>query len=200
MPIYTKTGDKGQTSLLGGKRVSKADIRVESYGTIDELNSVIGVVIAHLPVKNTPLEEELEKIQHDLLEIGSTLANPQAKPLTYLSFRVQDFERLIDEFTATLPELTHFILPGGGVTGASLHHARTICRNVERTLVQLAEAEKLDPGILKYINRLSDLLFTMARFTNHMTGEKETIWQSRQASPSRDSSTKHIAQDRNRNG
>lgn len=180
MPIYTKTGDRGQTSLMGGERISKANLRVESYGTVDELNSVIGVVIAHLPVKNTPLEEALENIQHDLLEIGANLANPSSSPLPFLSGRVSDFEKMIDEFTASLPPLTHFILPGGGVIGASLHHARTICRRLERTLVRLADKETVDQTVIMYINRLSDLFFTMARFTNHMTGEKETIWESRQ--------------------
>jgi cob(I)alamin adenosyltransferase len=183
MPIYTKTGDRGQTSLMGGKRLSKANLRVESYGTVDELNSVIGVVIAHLPVKNTPLEEALEAIQHDLLEVGANLANPEALPLPFLLDRATDFEKMIDEFTAALPELTHFILPGGGVIGASLHHARTICRRLERTLVRLSDKEQVDQAIIMYVNRLSDLFFTMARFTNHMTGEKETIWISRQKMP-----------------
>ena len=181
MPIYTKTGDRGQTSLMGGKRISKANLRVESYGTVDELNSVVGVVIAHLPAKNTPLEEALEAIQHDLLEIGANLAQPTATQLPFLSDRVTDFEKMIDEFTASLPELTHFILPGGGTTGSTLHHARTICRRLERTLVRLSDKEKVDELIIMYINRLSDLFFTMARFTNHMTGEKETIWKSRQS-------------------
>lgn len=182
MPIYTKTGDRGQTSLMGGKRISKANLRVESYGTVDELNSVIGVVIAHLPAKNTPLEDALVAIQHDLLEIGAQLANPSSEPLSFLPERVSDFEKMIDEFTAALPELTHFILPGGGQTGSTLHLARTICRRLERTLVRLADKEKVDQTIIMYVNRLSDLFFTMARFTNHMTGEKETIWKSRNSS------------------
>jgi cob(I)alamin adenosyltransferase len=176
MPIYTKTGDRGQTSLMGGKRVSKSNLRVESYGTVDELNSIIGVVIAHLPAKNTPFEDSLEAIQYDLLEIGASLANPQSVPLPYLFDRVTEFEQMIDEFTTNLPELTHFILPGGGVTGASLHHARTICRRLERVLVRLQDKEPIDATIVMYVNRLSDLFFTMARFTNHLTGEKETVW------------------------
>lgn len=179
MPIYTKTGDKGLTSLFGGKRLSKSDARVETYGTVDELNSVLGIVIFNLPVKDTPLEEELHSIQQDLFEIGSNLANPQAKPLDFLPRRVLQFERIIDELTGVLPVLKNFILPGGSAAGGNLHFARTICRRAERRVVGLSQNAEVEQDILIYLNRLSDLLFTMARYVNYMMEEKETVWKTR---------------------
>lgn len=176
MPIYTKKGDLGETSLVGGTRVKKSTLRVDAYGTIDELNSVIGVVIASLASKGSRLETELQEIQHDLFEIGSELANPEAKELTFLKQRVGAFEKMIDELTANLPELTHFILPGGSMTGAQLHMARTLARRAERRVVSLNDREVIDAGILMYLNRLSDLFFTMARYANHVVGEKEILW------------------------
>ncbi len=181
--IYTKTGDKGETSLFGGKRVSKADPRVEAYGTVDELNSAIGIAIAEaqnskLKAQNnsSKLKTELEKIQNDLFDIGSTLANPKAKPIERLEKRVEDFETMIDEMTKELPELRNFILPGGGMSGSQLHFARTICRRAERRIVELSQKDSVDKSIVMYFNRLSDLLFTMARFVNHKEKQKETIW------------------------
>jgi cob(I)alamin adenosyltransferase len=180
MPIYTKQGDLGETSLIGGKRVKKSTLRVDAYGTVDELNSVIGVVITSLGAKGSRLETELQEIQHDLFEIGSELANPEAKELTFLTQRVSAFETMIDELTQALPELTHFILPGGSMTGAQLHMARTIARRAERRIVSLNDREPIDGGIIKYINRLSDLFFTMARYANHMMGETEIIWEAKE--------------------
>jgi cob(I)alamin adenosyltransferase len=180
MPIYTKKGDLGETSLLGGKRVKKSTLRVDAYGTVDELNSVIGVVIASLPAKNSRLGEELQEIQHDLFEIGSDLANPDATPLQFLQGRVKIFETMIDELTSTLPELKHFILPGGSMMGAQLHMARTICRRAERRVVSLSDRESIDAGVVTYLNRLSDLFFTMARYANHVVKENEIIWESKE--------------------
>lgn len=168
--IYTKTGDKGETSLYGGKRVSKANLRVEAYGTVDELNSAIGIVLAKMP--NT----ELTNIQNDLFEIGTSLANPKEEPIKKLKKRVEEFEKLIDNMTKELPTLRNFILPGGGVGGSHLHLARSICRRAERKIVELSQKENIDNGILIYFNRLSDLLFTMARFVNHKEKQKEVIW------------------------
>ncbi len=172
MPIYTRKGDKGETSLFGGKRVKKFSLRVETYGTVDELNSSIGVAIANV----SSIKKELTKIQNDLLHIGSTLANPSAKKLLELEKRVLEFEKLIDKMTEKMPVLRNFILPGGGKAGSILHLSRTICRRAERRIVELADKEEVDENIIKYLNRLSDLLFTMARFVNHKEKKKETIW------------------------
>lgn len=174
MPIYTRTGDKGTTSLFDKTRVLKSSDRVETYGTIDELNSMLGAVRAHL--KNGLVKKELEKIQHDLLEIGSSLANPNALPVKGLNKRPTDFEKLIDKMTAKIPHLHNFILPGGSKPGALLHVARTIARRAERRIVQLIQTEPIDPDVVIYVNRLSDLLFTMARFVNYKSKKKEIKW------------------------
>lgn len=176
MPIYTRKGDRGETSLFGGKRVKKFDLRVETYGTIDELNSAIGVTISQNQKYNSKIKNELEKIQNDLLDIGSALANPIFKPLPKLVGSVNRFEKLIDSMTGEMPPLKNFILPGGGTTGSFLHLSRTIARRAERSVVELAEREKIDERIIKYLNRLSDLLFTMSRFANFKEKQKETIW------------------------
>jgi cob(I)alamin adenosyltransferase len=179
MPIYTRTGDKGKTSLFDGTRVLKSDKRVESYGTIDELNSNIGVAIAEikdLRLKIKEITDELEKIQHDLLEIGSTLATPHPMPVVGLQNRPKEFEAFIDKMTNKMPELKAFILPGGGKAGSYLHVCRTIARRAERQLVVLMQKEKVDRTIITYINRLSDLLFTMARYVNYVEKKKEIKW------------------------
>lgn len=176
MSIYTRTGDKGKTSLIGGKRVLKSTPRIETYGTIDELNSVLGVAVSNIAGKNKQLEKDLERIQCDLFEIGAYLANPAGVPIQRLAARITDFENEIDRQTKALPALRNFILPGGGKTGASLHQARTVCRRAERHLVALTQKEDVDEHVLKYLNRLSDLLFSTARFVNHQEKKKETIW------------------------
>ncbi len=180
--IYTRKGDKGQTSLFGNTRVSKTDKRVDTYGTVDELNSTIGHAIAHLKEikkgkkKIQKVTDELEHIQHDLLNIGSTLANPENPKLPQLAQRVIDFEKLIDLMTEALPPLHNFIHPGGGLSGSQLHFCRTTCRRTERRIVSLSQDEDIDDNIRMYFNRLSDLLFTMARYVNHIEKQKETIW------------------------
>lgn len=179
MPIYTRTGDKGKTSLFDGTRVFKSHIRVETYGTIDELNSMIGAAMAQLQTKNIKLKtikKELETMQNELLDIGSALATPYPLPVTGLEQRTKDFEKLIDEMTAQIPELKHFILPGGSKAGSLLHVSRTITRRAERQLIGLIQKEEVDPYIVTYLNRLSDLLFTMARFVNHQEKKKEITW------------------------
>lgn len=181
MKIYTKTGDKGQTSLFGGKRVSKSGLRVETYGTVDELNAVIGLSIALLR-KSQPasIRQELTNIQHDLFTVGSWLANPKTKyhmkDTEYLRSRVETFEKTIDGMTLQLPPLKNFIFSGGGETGAMLQFARTVARRAERRIVALAKKEKMPDQILIYFNRLSDLFFTMARLVNKKEGRKETLW------------------------
>ncbi len=177
MPIYTRKGDKGQTSLFDGTKVSKSHIRVEAYGTVDELNSAIGAVLAHLKRgKSMLVRKELERIQHDLLDIGSALAVPGAIPVPDLDVRVKDFERHVDELTDAMPELRNFIIPGGSQAGAQLHMARTIARRAERRIVELMEREVIDEEVVKYINRLSDLLFTMARHVNFDESKREVTW------------------------
>lgn len=174
--IYTKKGDKGETSLFGGTRVPKNSLRVDTYGTVDELNSVIGVVIAHLRPEEKKEAVLLSSIQHDLLLIGSSLANPVPKPLPHLTKREKLFEKRIDQMTEKMPELHNFILPGGGKAGSFLHQARTVCRRAERRVVKLSQEEPIEPAILRYFNRLSDLLFTLARFVNFQEKQLETKW------------------------
>ncbi|MGI8419135.1 MAG: cob(I)yrinic acid a,c-diamide adenosyltransferase [Candidatus Levyibacteriota bacterium] len=182
MPIYTRTGDKGKTSLFDGTRVLKSDRRVETYGTIDELNSMVGVASAEIKesrLKIKEITEELEQIQHDLFAIGSALATPQPLPIEGLGDRPKDFEKMIDSLTKKMPELRNFILPGGGKAGSFLHMARTIARRAERQLVELMQKEQVDATIPMYLNRLSDLLFTMARYANFVEKKKEITWKKR---------------------
>lgn len=182
MKIYTKTGDKGTTSLFDGTRVDKDDIRVDAYGTIDELNSQVGVVVAHLldTVYEEPLKSELLQIQDDLFTIGALLADPQ-EPVTkefseHLTKRVEEFEKLIDQMTEVMPELKNFVLPGGGKAGAFLQMTRTIARRAERRVISLFKKEKPQSDIVMYFNRLSDLFFTMSRYINYKEGNTEVIW------------------------
>ena len=139
--IYTRTGDKGETSLFGGKRVAKDDPEVEAIGTIDELNSTIGVVITKLKTKDLKLKNELISIQKDLFEIGASLNSPNTK---YLARRVSEFEKIIDNLSEKLPETRNFILPGGGKGGSFLHFARAIARRAEREIVTLSRKEKIN--------------------------------------------------------
>ncbi len=177
MPIYTRTGDKGQTSLFDGTRVLKSHVRVKAYGTIDELNSAIGVAISHCKKKAMiEIREELKKIQNDLLDIGSALAFPEALPVIGLDTRIHTFEKLIDTLTESMPPLNNFIHPGGSTAGSFLHVARTITRRAERNIVLLMQTEAIDEQIVKYVNRLSDLLFTMARKINYLEKQEELIW------------------------
>ena len=182
MAIYTRTGDKGKTSLANGKRVSKSDLRIEACGTIDELNSMIGVVVS-IKYLVLSIKKELIKIQNDLLDIGSTLANPDPKysirNTKYFLERGKEFENLIDKMTAKMPKLSNFILPGGGKAGAMLHLARAVCRRAERGIVKLSTREAIDNEIVIYMNRLSDLLFTMARFANFKEKRRENLWLSK---------------------
>lgn len=183
MPIYTRTGDKGKTGLFNGKRVSKDCPLIEAIGSIDELNAIIGVVLSE-KYKVASIKKELVKIQSDLFMIGSIIANPfsekrKAKSENFEK-RAQEFEKLIDTMTRELPVLRNFILPGGGEAGATLHLARTVSRRAERRIVALSKKHPSTSSglseILVYINRLSDLLFTIARFVNLAERKKETVW------------------------
>lgn len=176
MPIYTRTGDKGKTSLFDGSRVSKAHSRVESYAVIDELNSSLGVALSHLTSKHSLIKEELQQIQHELFDIGSALAMPHPLPVNGLEKRIASFEKLIDKLTNKMPPINYFILPGGGKAGSFLHVSRTLARRAERRVVELLKTEEVDPFILQYLNRLSDLFYTFARYTNYLDNKKEMKW------------------------
>jgi cob(I)alamin adenosyltransferase len=174
MRIYTKTGDKGETSLFGGKRVLKCEELVDAYGSIDELNSWVGLVVSSL--KQTEKKEFLQKIQADLFTIGGSLAGWETK-LSYLPTRVTEMEVEIDAMESTLPELKNFILPGGTEEASLVHLARSICRRVERQVVGLKQKQEVDERIITYLNRLSDLFFVLARFINNSAGIHDVVWQ-----------------------
>lgn len=181
MPIYTKTGDKGITSLGTGERVWKNSKRVESYGLVDELNAILGLIVSELDRKKYPAWKYLIKLlsflQNDLFAIGSYLANPKSTDLIEgLANRTQYFEKQIDFMTKKMPSLRNFIFPGGGKIGSLLHIARTVARRVERTVVFLSREQKVNEDVLIYINRISDLFLVMARYANYAEGKKETIW------------------------
>ncbi len=167
MPIYTKTGDRGETSLFGGKRLSKADIQIEAYGTIDELTSFLGMIT--VKIKSKKEGEFFTAIQKDLYQIMGVLAGANS-PIESLSERITLFEQTIDSLEKKLPKLHNFILPGGTELSAWFHIVRTICRRAERITVALQSTNKMDDTnmllIIQYMNRLSDLLFTFARFYN----------------------------------
>lgn len=173
MKIYTKTGDKGETSLYGGERVSKSHIRIEAVGLLDELNSLLGIVIAKL--KDGKAEEFINGIQKDLFHIGSNLAKNKTN-LSYLSQRVTEMEKVIDTLSCEMPNLSNFIIPEGTEAAAFLFFARAVARRTERELVTLAKADAIDEKILVYFNRLSDLLFVLARYLNFKAGIVESIW------------------------
>ncbi len=182
MKIYTKTGDEGDTGLLGGTRVGKDHIRVAAYGDIDEVNALLGVVRAHAEEAQAPLRRLLHAVQRDLFALGAQLADPTArvgarkKKAAVTPAHVRRLERAIDAREKELPTLTAFILPGGSETGALLHFARTVCRRAERSVVALGRQEPVDPLVVVYLNRLSDLLFVLARFENHRRGAPEDRW------------------------
>ena len=180
--VTTRGGDGGETSLGGGRRAPKDDPRIEVYGTVDELGSVIGVAVA-MGVDATLLPE-LQRIQNELFHLGADLATPEADkertPGPRIETRhVADLELLIGRITAELPPLENFVLPGGAPTAALLHLARTVCRRAERALVALARTEPVGPLTLPYLNRLSDALFVMARWENRAKGVDEPLWDSR---------------------
>lgn len=178
MKIYTKTGDAGQTTLFGGKRVSKDALRVDAYGTVDELNACLGLVRAH--DLSEPVAEWLETVQNDLFRLGADLATPLDVSSQWVVRMEQGsvdlLEQAIDQMTGDLPALENFILPGGTVAAANLHVARTVCRRAERLTVALQGVEPINPTALVYLNRLSDFLFVAARWVNLQAGESETRW------------------------
>ncbi len=181
MKIYTKTGDKGETGLFGGRRVSKADPRVEAYGDVDELNAHLG--LAETELGRFALQDELREIQSDLFVLGADLATPLDAGSTAVdrtprisAERVKRLEELIDRWDAETTPLKNFILPGGAPGAAVLHVCRAVCRRAERGLVGLARTATVNPETIIYLNRLSDLLFVLARWVNARAGVEESIW------------------------
>lgn len=176
--IYTKSGDDGTTALGGGIRVSKHDIRVEAYGTVDELNSILGAAMAFQVTKK--LHSQLTQIQNWLFDAGADLAFSHSddgwKPVRIKDSHIQQLERWIDEWQSGLPELRYFILPGGSQAAALLHMARTVCRRAERLIVKVVDQEQNGEKLLQFINRLSDLLFVMARGQNQSSQVDDVIW------------------------
>lgn len=185
--VYTRTGDKGETALVGGKRVAKDSPRIDAYGTIDELNAVVGLARAFNEEKlgagnaHRFLDDILRQIQDELFDLGSELATPHDFSYDGM-YRVSEkevkkLEQIIDECQKQLEPLKSFILPGGGKIAAYLHQGRTVCRRAEREILRLSRAEPLNEWPLKYVNRLSDLLFVLSRWIGKQTGEAEYLWQ-----------------------
>ena len=178
MKIYTKGGDQGETGLFGGQRVPKDHLRIQAYGTLDELNAALGLVGL-----GKPLTEEfnvrIRRLQGELFQLGAELATPRGKDLKLHLLSTDDVKNLeseIDAMESKLTPLKHFILPGGSRAGAHLHMARTICRRAERELVHLNREEALRPVVLEYLNRLSDYLFVASRFANHAEKIDDVLW------------------------
>jgi cob(I)alamin adenosyltransferase len=182
LKIYTKTGDKGTTSLIGGTKVLKSDLRIEAYGTVDELNSYVGLCRDFITDESS--KNNLREIQDRLFTIGSSLAcDPEKETKMKIpdlkEEDIQLLEREIDRMDKVLPEMKHFILPGGHITVSHIHIARCICRRAERCCVRLGEKEPENSTIIKYLNRLSDYLFVLARYAGHLLNAEEIPWKPR---------------------
>jgi cob(I)alamin adenosyltransferase len=182
--VYTRRGDTGQTSLVGGQRLPKNHLRIEAYGTVDELNSFIG--LARESARQLPdLDLILRRVQHELFNLGSILAtlpeDVHPKQARITTAESEQLEREIDRMNEGLPPLRSFVLPGGSRLNAELHICRTVCRRAERICVSLSATTEVDEAILKYLNRLSDALFVWSRWANHRLGVPETLWEPNQA-------------------
>lgn len=185
MKIYTKTGDKGETSLFTGQRVPKNDPFIEALGSVDECNSAIGIAVSFLPCTNDflPIREQLETIQHALFDVGAALATPRTraadaklKKTRFDQEEIKMLETWIDEMDTKLPPLRAFILPGGHSCGSFLHLARSICRRAERRVLPLHRNADVDDNVVIYLNRLSDYLFCVSRYVNFLNKSPETQW------------------------
>jgi len=178
MKIYTKTGDTGETALFGGSRVSKSDLRIESYGTVDELNSWMGLLRDH--IEESPMRDVLKTIQDRLFTLGATLAaDPKKSKLKKPDLHEEDvtlLEKEIDKMNEVLEPLKVFVLPGGHPVVSYIHITRCVCRRTERLVVALAKNEKIDMLLIKYLNRLSDFLFVLARWMGHRLKAEEIKW------------------------
>ena len=180
MRIYTRTGDKGETGLYGNTRLDKDSQRIKTIGDIDELNAFLGY--AHSLISDADIANLLNRMQSELFDLGDDLAaleaHHQAESLRISNDLVLEQERMIDCFQQELPPITHFILPGGLTSASVLHLARTVCRRAERRVVSLKKSDAINPEILQYLNRMSDLLFVLARVVNHRAGAPEINWKS----------------------
>jgi cob(I)alamin adenosyltransferase len=185
--VYTRTGDAGETALVGGKRVAKDSPRIVAYGTIDELNAIVGIVRTYNAERlgqgehHRWLDEALRRIQNELFDLGSELATPPEAEYEGMfktgEAQVTALEQLMDRCQKDLEPLRSFTLPGGGRINAFLHQARTVCRRAEREVLRLSRAEPLNPWILRYVNRLSDAFFVLGRWVAKRLGEKEYLWE-----------------------
>jgi cob(I)alamin adenosyltransferase len=183
--VYTRTGDRGETALVGGRRVAKDSQRIVAYGALDELNSILGIVRALVPKQRTAAEESLleilKRLQNELFDLGSELATPADAEYEGMwrvsENEVRALERTIDQCQKDLEILKSFVLPGGGPLGALLHQARTVCRRAEIEALRLSRLEPVSPLALRYLNRLSDLLFVLARWIAKQSGEAEYLWE-----------------------
>lgn len=180
--VYTRMGDKGMTSLVGGKRISKSSVRLEAYGTVDELSSHLGLLAAMLEESYDREKLMIQTIQNDLFIVGAHLATEQDGAPLHESLHlpgkaIETLETEIDSITALLPESQGFILPGGCIPAAQAHVCRTVCRRAERCIIALSQEAIVDAEILQYINRLSDYLFVLAKKVNHNSNINEIIWQ-----------------------
>lgn len=184
MKIYTRTGDKGETGLIGGRRISKADLRIVAYGAVDELNSSIGLVVSSLHGKErmfSDIADILTQVQNDLFTVGSDLADPDYPESQYGTPRTDEkmasaLEPVIDRFESELEPITFFILPGGSAEASILHVCRGVARRAETAAVALSRAESINPAVVAYLNRLADLLFVAARLANKRQGVPDVAW------------------------
>jgi cob(I)alamin adenosyltransferase len=182
--LYTRGGDRGETSLFGGERVPKDHLRVDAYGQLDELSAALGLLIVALPADE--LRDQLQQVQNELFDLGAELATPPESRLEYkLPPGVEEadwrrLERLLDVYDAQVPPLRAFVLPGGHETAARAHLARTVCRRAERAVVRLAHEDEVRADVITYLNRLSDFLFVVARVLNVRAGVPEVEWQKRE--------------------
>jgi len=189
--VYTRQGDHGDTALAGGQRVPKDSLRIEAYGTVDELNSFIGLAreTAGAAVATKPVAAILLRVQHELFNLGSILAtlpeDVHPKQARVTSREVDQLEREMDEMNADLAPLRSFVLPGGSRLNAELHICRTVCRRAERACVALSRVEEIPPETIRYLNRLSDALFVWSRWASHVTGAPETLWEPNQSTSGR---------------
>ncbi len=188
--IYTKTGDKGETHLAGGQRVAKDSLRIECYGTVDELNAFVGMACVSASEAVPPLATILRRVQHELFNLGSILAtrpeDVHPKQARITSVEIEQLEREIDQANAELAPLRSFVLPGGSRLNTELHACRTICRRAERAAVRLAREEQIPPEAIQYLNRLGDAFFVWSRWANHVLGISEVLWEPNQAASGRD--------------
>jgi cob(I)alamin adenosyltransferase len=183
--IYTKAGDQGQTHLAGGQRVSKDSLRIECYGTVDELNAFVGMAVISSTEAAPELAAILLRVQHELFNLGSILAtrpeDVHPKQARITPAEIEQLEKEIDRMNADLAPLRSFVLPGGSRLNTELHACRTICRRAERIAVSLAREESIPPETIQYLNRLSDAFFVWSRWVNHVLGIAEVLWEPNQA-------------------